>query len=55
MLKKPASFVLARHCRLTISAAFTDVTRLIQRVVNLKGSPYGRGQRVCLGRLGVGG
>ena len=33
MLKKSASFVLARHCRLTISAAFTNVTRFIQLVV----------------------
>jgi hypothetical protein len=43
MLKKPASFVLARHCHLTISAAFTHVTRFIQRVVNLRGSPYRKG------------
>ena len=35
MMKKAASFVLARHCRLTISAAFTNVTRFIQRVVSL--------------------
>jgi hypothetical protein len=40
MLKNPASGVLARHCRLTISAAFTNVTRFIQRVVNLRGSMY---------------
>ena len=52
VLKKPASIVLARHCRLTISAAFTNVTRLIQRVVNLRGSTYGQGRRACLGRLG---
>ncbi len=55
MLKKPASFVLARHCRLTVSAAFTNVTHFIQRVVNLRGSPYGHGHRACLGRLKVGG
>jgi hypothetical protein len=41
MVKKSASFVLARHCRLTIAAAFTSVTRFIQRVVNLRGSTYG--------------
>ncbi len=41
MLKKSASSVLARHCRLTVLAAFTNVTRFIQRVVNLRGSPYG--------------
>jgi len=55
MRKKSASGVLARHCRLTISAAFTSVTRFIQRVVNLRSSPYGHGTRACLGRLGVGG
>jgi hypothetical protein len=54
MLKKSASFVLARHCRLTISAAFTNVTRIILRVVNLRGSTYGHGKRAGLGRLGVG-
>ena len=43
MVKKAASFVLARHCRLTISAAFTNVTRFIQRVVNLRGSTYRKG------------
>jgi hypothetical protein len=37
--KNSASSVLARHGRLTISAAFTDVTRGIQRVVHLRGSP----------------
>jgi hypothetical protein len=55
MVKKTASFVLARHGRLTISAAFTSVTRVIQRVVNLRGSPYGHGHRACLGSLRVGG
>jgi hypothetical protein len=40
MLKKFASFVLARHCRLTVSAAYTSLTRFIQRVVNLRGSTY---------------
>ena len=44
MLKKSASFVLARHCRLTISAAFTNVTRFIQRVVNLRGSSTAMGK-----------
>src|SRR5688500_10394614 len=42
MLKKPSSGVLAGHCRLTISAAFTDVPRFIQRGVNLRGSTYHR-------------
>ena len=55
LLTKAASGVLARHCRLTGSAAFTNVTRVIPRVVNLRGSPYGHGTRACLGRLGVGG
>jgi len=55
MRKKSASGVLARHCRLTGSAAFTNVTRVIPRVVNLSSSPYGHGTRACLDRLGVGG
>jgi hypothetical protein len=55
MRKKSATGVLASHCRLTVSAAFTSVTRFIQRVVNLRGSPYGHGARACLGRLGLGG
>jgi hypothetical protein len=55
MRKKSASGILARHCRLTISTAFTSVVRFIQRVVNLKRSTYGHGKRACLGRLGVGG
>jgi hypothetical protein len=55
MLKKSASLFLARHGRLTVSAAFTSVTRFIQRVVNLGSSTYGHGNRACLGRLGVGG
>jgi len=42
MRKQSASGVLARHCRLTVSAAFTHVTRVIPRVVNLSGSPYGK-------------
>jgi len=41
MRKKSANGVLARHCRLTVSAAFTNLTRVIPRVVNLRGSPYG--------------
>ncbi|TKB86612.1 MAG: hypothetical protein E8D43_07400 [Nitrospira sp.] len=55
LLKKLAGIVLARHCRLTVSTAFTNVTRCIQRVVNLRSSPYGHVHRACLGRLGVGG
>jgi len=55
LLTKAASGVLARHCRLTVSAAFTKMTRVIPRVVNLRSSPYGHGTRACLGRLGVGG
>ncbi|CBK43277.1 protein of unknown function [Nitrospira defluvii] len=52
MRKKSASGVLARHCRLTGSAAFTDVTRFIQRVVNLRGSPYATGQEPVLAGSG---
>jgi hypothetical protein len=55
MLKMASSFVLARHSRLIHSPAFTNVTRFIQRVVNLRGSTYGHGKRACLGRLRVGG
>jgi len=40
MLKKPSSFVLTAHCRLTISAAFTNVPRLIRRDVSLRDSMY---------------
>ena len=40
MLKKSASGVLAGHCRLTISAAFTSVPCFIQHGVNLRGSTY---------------
>jgi len=54
MSKKSACCVLARHCRLTGSAAFTNVTRVIPHVVNLSSSPYSHGTRACLGRLGVG-
>jgi hypothetical protein len=35
MLKKSSSFVLARHSRLTISTAFTNVPHLIRRVADL--------------------
>ncbi|WHZ26728.1 MAG: hypothetical protein OJF51_001524 [Nitrospira sp.] len=42
MLKKSTSGVLAGHRRLTISAAFTNVPRFIQRGVNLRGSTYHR-------------
>ena len=41
LLKNPSSFVLTRHRRLTISAAFTNVPRLIRRGVNFRGSTYG--------------
>jgi hypothetical protein len=34
------------HCRLTISAAFTNVPRIIQRGVNLRGSTYGLDKRL---------
>jgi hypothetical protein len=34
--EKSVSVVLAEHCRLTVSAAFTIVTRVIPRVVNLR-------------------
>ncbi|MBA5875927.1 MAG: hypothetical protein GDA66_15440 [Nitrospira sp. CR1.2] len=40
MRKKSASGVLARHGRLTDSAAFTNVPHVIPRGVNLSGSPY---------------
>ena len=65
MLRRPVRFwqdaekVRQRRSRKTrpphVSAAFTNVTRVIPRVVNLRGSPYGHGTRACLGRLGVGG
>ncbi|WHZ28322.1 MAG: hypothetical protein OJF51_003120 [Nitrospira sp.] len=35
MLKKSAGFVLARHCRFAISAAFTSVASLIRDAVRL--------------------
>ena len=35
MLKKPARFVLARHCRLTISPASPNVSLMILRAVAL--------------------
>jgi hypothetical protein len=54
MLKKSASFVLARHCRLTISAAFTHVTRFIQRVVNLRGSTYRQWEKSLSWQAGAG-
>jgi hypothetical protein len=38
MLKTAGGFVLARYCRLTVLPAFTNVTRFIQRVVNLRSS-----------------
>ena len=37
LLIKSASSVLAGHCRLTISAAFTSVPCLIRHGVNLRG------------------
>jgi hypothetical protein len=35
MLKKPARLVLTRHCRLTVSAAFSNVTLILLRVADL--------------------
>ena len=52
LLKKSASFVLAGHCRLTISAAFTNVLRLIRRGVNLRGSTYHRARAARAARGG---
>ena len=40
MLKKSAGCVLAGHCRLTISAAFTGVPYLIRHGVDLRDSAY---------------
>jgi len=54
MLKKSASGVLARYSRLTISAAFTSVPRLIRRGVNLRDSTYRR-DNACSDRQWVGG
>jgi hypothetical protein len=54
MLKKAASGVLARHSRLTISAAFTNVPRFIQRGVNLRGSTYHWERAALAARGGVG-
>ena len=55
MRKQSASGVLARHCRLTVSAAFTNVTRVIPRVVNLRGSPYGTSTIRLFARCGLAG
>jgi len=52
LLKKSASVVLARHRRLTISAAFTDVPCLIPHGVNLRGSTYGLGKRLFTQAMG---
>ncbi len=52
MLKKPASFVLARHWALTDSRPCASMRRLIRRLAHLRGSTYGHGKRACLGRLG---
>jgi hypothetical protein len=55
MLKKSSRFVLWRHSRLTISAAFTNVPRFIQRGVNLRGSTYGLSKHLfpqAMGGLG---
>jgi hypothetical protein len=52
MRKKPASGVLAGHCRLTISAASTSLPRFIQRGVNLRGSPYRRARAASAARGG---
>ncbi|WHZ30356.1 MAG: hypothetical protein OJF51_005159 [Nitrospira sp.] len=51
MLKKSSSGVLAGHCRLSISAAFTSVPRFIQRGVNLRDSTYHR-ERAALAARG---
>jgi len=55
MVKTPFSFVLARHSRLTISAAFTNMPRLIRRGVNLRGSTYGTEYVSPLARCGLAG
>ncbi|WHZ29272.1 MAG: hypothetical protein OJF51_004074 [Nitrospira sp.] len=55
MLKKAASVVLAGHCRLTISAAFTNVPCLIRHGVNLRGSTYHRARAAQAARGWVGG
>ncbi|CBK40449.1 protein of unknown function [Nitrospira defluvii] len=55
MRKKSASVVLAGHCRLTGSAEFTNVTRVIPRVVNLRGSPYRESTIRLLARCGLAG
>jgi len=52
LLIKSASSVLAGHCRLTISAAFTDVPCLIRHGVNLRGSTYGLGKRLFTQAMG---
>ena len=41
MLKKPASGVLARHCRLTVSAARTTLASLIRDAVRLPAALFG--------------
>ncbi len=55
MRKTSVSGVLARHFRLTFSAGFTSVTRFIQRVVNLRGSPYGTSTIRLFVRCGLAG
>ena len=47
-----SSLLLARHCHLTISVAFTNVTRFIQRVVNFRDSTYDIGYASLLARCG---
>ena len=54
MLKKSASLVLAKTLPPHISAAFTSVTLLIRRVVNLRGSTYRTGEK-SLSRQALGG
>ena len=54
MLKKSASLVLAKTLPPHISAAFTSVTLLIRRVVNLRGSTYRTGEK-SLSRRALGG
>ena len=53
LLKKSASDVLARHCRLTVSAAFTDVPCRIRHDVNLRGSTYSLEYTLPLRTLGA--
>ncbi|CUS33522.1 conserved hypothetical protein [Candidatus Nitrospira nitrificans] len=51
ILKKSVGFVLAGH-RLTISEAFTNAPRFIQRGVNFRGSAYHRARAASAARAG---